>query len=239
MGPIGAYVVIRAGFVQQFMAFYLADLFLKGRFLGMKLDSKYFDRIRVKPEEDRLLRDKIPECDWPDCCKPGKHPAPKGNGDTKDYHYFCLEHVRRYNKSYNYFKGMPEKQVLDFIESAQTGHRPTWKLGENAKAYGKARFYSKARQGVDDVFGVFGANGMPEMSGRPRRAVRNAELKALHELGLDETADARMVKRQYKILLKRLHPDSNNGSRANEDKLQRVIRAYQLLKDSGFFRAVR
>src|SRR5262245_15519836 len=30
---------------------------------SMKLDSKFFDRLRVKPDENRLLRDSCPNCD--------------------------------------------------------------------------------------------------------------------------------------------------------------------------------
>ena len=44
----------------------------------MKLDSKYFDKIRVKPGEERLSRGKHPPCEWPGCAKPGRHRAPKG-----------------------------------------------------------------------------------------------------------------------------------------------------------------
>ena len=31
---------------------------------SMKLDSKFFDRLRVKPDENRLLRDTCPKCEW-------------------------------------------------------------------------------------------------------------------------------------------------------------------------------
>jgi hypothetical protein len=196
----------------------------------MKLNSKYFDSIRVKPSEDRLLADKVPTCEWPECESPGKHPAPKGRDNDKEYHYFCLRHVREYNKDYNYFNGMKDKEVKKFIDSSRTGHRPTWKLGDKAARKAKA---SKANPEVEDPFDLV-SNG--EMQARPRRAVRNQELKALYELGLDETATAETVTRQYKVLIKRLHPDANKGSRENEDKLANVIKAHEYLKNSGFMR---
>jgi curved DNA-binding protein CbpA len=34
--------------------------------------------------------------------------------------------------------------------------------------------------------------------------------------------------------VKRLHPDANGGSRANEDTLKSVIHAYDTLRASGF-----
>ena len=66
------------------------------------------------------------------------------------------------------------------------------------------------------------------------RALRNTELKALQTLGLDEHATPDTVKTQYKTLVKRLHPDANGGSRANEDTLKSVIQAYDHLRESGF-----
>ena len=60
------------------------------------------------------------------------------------------------------------------------------------------------------------------------------EIKALQTLGLDERATPDAVKTQYKTLVKRLHPDANGGSRANEDTLKAVIQAYDHLRSSGF-----
>lgn len=206
----------------------------------MKLDSKYFDRIRVKPEEDRLLRNKVPECEWDGCTAPGKHPAPKGRENDGDYHYFCLDHVRQYNKEYNYFSGMKDPEVQRWQKDAKTGHRPTWKLGENsatATRNGKRlRSGAAGRVGPDfeDPFNLLGGKNDGAQPGRPKRGVRNTELKHLYALGLDETATGDDVKAQYKKLVKRLHPDANGGSRANEDKLRDIILAYDSLRKSGF-----
>ena len=61
----------------------------------------------------------------------------------------------------------------------------------------------------------------------------------MYELGLDETATQESATKQYKVLIKRLHPDANKGSRANEEKLNKVIKAYEYLKISGFMRKTR
>ncbi len=204
----------------------------------MKLDSKYFDRIRVKPEEDRLLRDQVPECDWPGCKELGKFPAPKGRDAEGDYHKFCVEHVRQYNKQYNYFSGMKDPEIEDWRKQAETGHRPTWKLGQNSWAtHNGGRFRSGRRTMEQDFADPF--DMMSERLGggrkpKPQRTVRKAELKALHALGLDETATRERVKEQYKTLVKRLHPDANAGSRDNEDKLREIIQAYDYLKKNGY-----
>ncbi|MGI9464810.1 MAG: J domain-containing protein [Aestuariivirgaceae bacterium] len=204
----------------------------------MKLESKYFDRIRVKPEEDRLLRDRVPTCEWPGCSGLGKHPAPKGRDSEGDYHYFCVDHVRQYNKQYNYFSGMQDPEIEDWRKEAETGHRPTWRLGQNSwAAHNGGRFRSgKASPDEDlrDPFDLLKEKKGGRQPQRPSRAPRNAEMKALHTLGLDETATAEKVKLQYKTLVKRLHPDANGGSRANEDKLREIIQAYDYLRKAGY-----
>jgi len=205
----------------------------------MKLESKYFDRIRVKPEEDRLLRDQTPVCEWPGCEGVGKHPAPKGRDSEGDYHYFCVDHVRQYNKQYNYFSGMQDPEIADWRKEAETGHRPTWKLGENSWAThnGGRRRSGKAKKNQEtpaDPCDLLEEKTRTRQPNRPSRSIRNAELKALHKLGMDETATAATVKAQYKTLVKRLHPDANGGSRANEDKLREIIQAYDYLKKAKF-----
>jgi DnaJ-class molecular chaperone len=66
------------------------------------------------------------------------------------------------------------------------------------------------------------------------RNLRKNELAALQTLGLDENAKPEDAKTKYKMLVKRLHPDANQGSRANEDTLKSVIQAYDTLRASGF-----
>ena len=77
----------------------------------MKLNSKYFDRVRVKPEQDRLRADTGPICEWDGCGQPGTHRAPMGRDREGQYFQFCIEHVREYNKTYNYFAGMDDTSI--------------------------------------------------------------------------------------------------------------------------------
>jgi DnaJ-domain-containing protein 1 len=205
----------------------------------MKLDSKYFDKVRVKPGEEGATHGKLPPCDWPGCAKVGGHRAPKGRAREGEYHAFCLEHVQAYNKTYNYFEGMNATEVADWQKDALTGHRPTWRLGENSWAAHKTGRRAKTggfrhTNGFHDPLGLFGGTSEPQSGAPNGRRVGNAELKALNTLGLDETADAKAVKRQYKTLVKRMHPDANGGSRVNEDKLRAVIQAYDYLRSTGY-----
>ncbi len=105
----------------------------------MKLESKYFDSIRVARKQERAkpVREEYPSCQWKGCKAQGRHRAPKGRGRDGEYYFFCLDHVRQYNASYNYFDGMNDAEVEDFQKEELTGHRPTWKVGANADVPGK------------------------------------------------------------------------------------------------------
>src|SRR6478736_2877088 len=149
----------------------------------MKLDSPLFNRIRVKPEPARKPVADAPVCQWPGCACEGTHRAPKGRLRENQYWRFCLDHVREYNHSYNYFAGMSDEAVARFQKDALTGHRPTWKLGQNGKQpnhTASPRFQS-AFGAADDPFGVYTELGgqARTRSERPARTVRNAERKAL------------------------------------------------------------
>src|SRR5256714_12583420 len=109
----------------------------------MKLDSPLFNRIRVKPEQDHQPRGQASVCEWPGCAAAATHRAPKGRLREGEYWRFCLEHVREYNHSYNYFAGMSDDAVARYQKEAVTGHRPTWKMsldGRRAAGPDSARF---------------------------------------------------------------------------------------------------
>src|SRR5688500_13791324 len=98
----------------------------------MKRDSPLFNRIRVEPEQDRQPRGHAPACEWPGCACEATHRAPKGRLREREYWRFCIDHVREYNHSYNYFAGMSDDAVSAFQKDAVIGHRPTWAMGANA-----------------------------------------------------------------------------------------------------------
>jgi hypothetical protein len=182
----------------------------------MKLDSKYFDKIRVQPRGSKPEPKAEKSCEWEGCVNPAKHKAPKGRGFEGQFWSYCTAHVQEYNKSYNYFAGMSDGDVSAAKIAAQTGDRPTWKLGERAHAAAGSK------------------RGAAQILNDPLSNLRKNELAALQTLGLDENAKPEDAKTNYKMLVKRLHPDANQGSRANEDTLKSVIQAYDTLRASGF-----
>jgi len=199
----------------------------------MKFDSPLFDRIRVKPAQDRRAPAAGPKCEWAGCADKGTHRAPKGRDREKEYWRFCLQHVREYNQSYNFFAGMSDDAVMAYQKDALTGHRPTWKMGTGNN--GGMRPESRSFGTRGDPFGLFSEGFRTEQQARETtRPVRNAERKALDTLGLEISATPQQVKARFKELVKRHHPDANGGDRSTEDRLVEVIQSYNYLKSVGF-----
>ncbi|CAX25655.1 putative chaperone protein, DnaJ domain [Methylorubrum extorquens DM4] len=233
----------------------------------MDLNSPLFDRIRIKPTCDDPkpgakagakagARAKAgaataeASCEAEGCTHPGLYRAPKGRRQEGQYWRFCIDHVRAYNASYNYFDGMNDAAVEAYQKDAIIGHRPTWSMGMNAAAAtaeGKAKGAKGAQPEAErdwayaDPLGILRANGVgggpagrrqaePEPQ-RPRHSA--AVRKALDVMGLDETADTAAIKAQYKTLVKRFHPDANGGDRSFEERLRDIIRAHDVLRAAG------
>ena len=158
----------------------------------MKFDLPLFDRIRVKPSEDRRFQADAPACDWQGCRNKATHRAPKGRLRENEYWRFCLDHVREYNHSYNYFAGMSDDAVSKLPEGRR--HRPSPDLedGHWQRRPAPARVRRRtARRDPFDVFREFGGASAAERRAvrAAARTVRNAERKAFDVLGLEVDAD--------------------------------------------------
>ena len=206
----------------------------------MPIDSsKFFDSIRVKPtraKPEAKPRETVVNCEWVGCQNKGTHRAPKGRENAREYWHFCLDHVREYNQSYNFFSGMNAEAVARYQKDALTGHRPTWKMGANG---GVKKGAEAEIDGAFDPFSMFSEiNGRASWRRGPEetqpktetRKVMNAERKALQVMGLGPDATLEDVKAKYKALVKQHHPDANGGDRSTEDRLIEIIKAYNYLK---------
>ncbi|MCP5432855.1 MAG: J domain-containing protein [Alphaproteobacteria bacterium] len=185
--------------------------------------------IRVNPEgRPRLREGEMRRCEWPGCSEAGAHRAPKSPKSLEDHAWYCLDHVREYNRSWNFFQGMDAEEVARFQEEIVTGHRPTWKLGEQVG--GRLRGIFSTRFSPRDPHAFMGGAAPAEEAARSARRLTGPQQQALEIFDLDAGATLKEIKARYKELLKRFHPDTNGGDRSTEGQLRRVIRAYQILK---------
>lgn len=198
----------------------------------MNLNSPLFDKVRSKPVAEEVRpEDQGQRCDHTGCLRKGEFRAPKGRDHEGQFFQFCLDHVKQYNQSYNYFAGMSDSAVQDYQKDALTGHRPTWNVGVNGQVSPDSKLdaASLLRARLERLRKAREAAA----AASARKHVGRAALKALETLGLDETADKTTIRRRFKDLAKRLHPDLNEGDRSREDKLRAIIDAYNYLKNAG------
>ena len=161
----------------------------------MKFDSPLFDRIRVKPGRRPPRAIPMRRAAIGKAATTRRRIArPRAGTRENEYWRFCLEHVREYNHSYNYFSGMSDDAVLKYQKDAITGHRPTWKMGTGN--HPGPELGTDAARDPFNVFREFGARAQSRAPAEPPRAIRNAERKALHELGLEVGADKAEIKAQ-------------------------------------------
>jgi hypothetical protein len=165
-----------------------------------------------------------PRCEWPGCSAQGDYPAPQSPQDLRRFVWYCLAHVREYNKNWNYFAGMDEHQIEAHRRADTTWHRPSWRFGATM---------GDGTDRVHDPFGFFGkaAPGRDEREaecGGARAALGKAgEMMAVLSLEIGFTLEE--LKGRYKTLVKRHHPDLHGGDRAAEERLKQINEAYSFL----------
>ncbi len=195
----------------------------------MDLNSPLFDRIRASREAKEAPRQPNLRCDTPGCEAAGEFRAPMGRLREGQYFCFCLDHVREYNISYNYFNGMSDEAVARYLKDATVGHRPTWSMGVKRGANGFRADRTKPGDFADPL-GAYRSRHHRSRMGEKSSRYTPVTMRALDALGLDDSASADMIKTRYKELVKRHHPDANGGDRSCEEKLREIIHAYKTLR---------
>ena len=154
------------------------------------------------------------------CCNEGLYPAPKSRDALRDYIWFCLDHIRAYNKSWNYYEGLQGAALEAEIRRATTWERPSWKF-----ATGKP-----SENSFEDPLGLFDFDNRE--AGPAQRQITPEERRAWQILQLSPVTDIDIVKKQYKRLVKQTHPDKNGGDAAAEERLKDINLAYSLIRKS-------
>ena len=123
----------------------------------MKLQSKLFDTIRIKPRREEKPAPVEHACDWEGCELAGEYRAPKGHRSEGQYHHFCLEHVRHYNTAFNFFAGMEKDELEEALHAPPKAEsRSSFATGNpNMRGARAARENLRPGDKFGDPFGVF------------------------------------------------------------------------------------
>ena len=76
------------------------------------------------------------KCAHSSCDKIGEFKAPVSRESINEYIYFCLDHIREYNKNWNYYEGLNNEEIESEIRKATTWERPTWPMKDGVKKIG-------------------------------------------------------------------------------------------------------
>lgn len=171
-------------------------------------------------------------CCWKGCEASGEYPAPRLRQMPISYEspfsvaddtplqrdFYCMQHIKEFNKSWDFFRGMSDKEVEAFQKDAVTGHRRTRKIQPHvvAGAY-------RAAEGVRS--GKTSTKKSPSM---PVRVSTAEEREALAVFGLEHPVTEAEVKRRYRELVKQYHPD--RIGKTGEEKIKVINHAYTCLQ---------
>ena len=159
-------------------------------------------------------------CDEPECDLPGLYKAPKSRDNLRAYHHFCLDHVREYNKKWNYFGDADEEAIYAHMRESVIGERPTWPSHH-------PNFEQKLRQAANFWGAGFDTSGQRKPD---EPAIKTPIRDAFSALGLAFDVEFTVVKQQFRRLVKKYHPDTRPDDPKATERFKTITAAYITLK---------
>ena len=166
------------------------------------------------------------KCDSPKCNEKGEYRAPKSRVMLNEYFYFCLDHIKEYNKSWDFYKGMSVEQIENSMRSDTFWDRPSWPLKNSFK-----NTFDEFNEYVEDfvknedekINDTYFKNKLLDEN------LTIEEAKALKELDIKMPISLEKIKKNYKKLVKIFHPDVNGNNKNAEEKFKQINESYKLL----------
>ena len=162
-------------------------------------------------------------CEWENCKEIGKFKAPVERDNSRNYRWLCDEHIKLFNKNWDYFDGMGQNEIENFLKSDLTWHRPTQKFGSSDNFF--SILWNNA---LNDKFSFFKQDKIVNGFGTSKLNEKDKDAFKIMELEL--TSNWSIVQKKFKTLVKKFQPDRNAGNKQFEDKLKKITLAYSHLK---------
>jgi len=150
-------------------------------------------------------------CEWEGCVEEGAFPAPASPNRLRERRWFCLEHVREYNRAWNYYANMSFEEIEWQRRRDTVWQRPTWPFSRGSTA-------TSSPCGTGD-----------SGRGRAHMPISPAEKCAATTLGLRIPYTKDSLKRCFRDLAKDAHPDLNPGQPNAEERFKQLREAYMTL----------
>jgi hypothetical protein len=164
-------------------------------------------------------------CDWNNCFEIGEYRAPIEKDNSKNFRLLCLKHVKEFNKNWNYFSGMNDEEVINFLKSDITWHKPTQGFSSSDNFF-KVLWNNVLNEGFDDL------KFKKHLNNDRNLKFNNNDIKAFAVLGISVGLKWDKIQQKFKKLVKKFHPDINSGDKNYEEKLKVITLAYTQLKNT-------
>ena len=161
-------------------------------------------------------------CEWSNCMEIGQFKAPTEKDNSKNFKWLCEQHIKLFNKNWDYFDGMSQSEIESFLKSDLTWHRPTQRFG-SADNF----FNILWNNALSDKFKIFNEEKSFHINSKK---LCEKDRDAFRIMGLEFSADRKTIQKKFKTLVKKFHPDKHSGSKQYEDKLKKITLAYSHLK---------
>ena len=166
------------------------------------------------------------KCDKVDCNEKGKFKAPKSRILLNEYYFFCLEHIKEYNKSWDFYKGLSVNQIESSMREDIIWNRPSWPLkGNPYKVIEQINnFFSEDIEHLNyENKDSYFKNKLIDEN------LTEEEDKALSILSLKLPLTLEKIKKNYKKLVKIFHPDVNGNNKNAEEKFKEINKSYKII----------
>jgi len=162
-------------------------------------------------------------CDYKNCKKIGKHKAPIEKDNSKKFRWLCLDHIKEFNQRWDYFKGMSDHEIYNFLKSDMTWHKPTQSFNSPDNFF-NILWKNTLNEGKNILNSEYGKKIKTKIN------FSNKDIGAFKIIGLEVGTKWDIIQNQFKKLVKKYHPDMNAGDKKFEEKLKIVTLAYTQLK---------
>ena len=166
-------------------------------------------------------------CDKEECNEKGEYNAPKSRIKLTEYYYFCLNHVKEYNKSWDFYKGLTVNQIEQAIRKDTVWDRPSWPLkGKPSKIMDQINELLNNDNNFFEKHSYYYGFYKNKLIDETLTKEQNNALKLL-DLKLPVNLD--QIKKKYKKLVKIFHPDVNGNNKEAENKFKEINESYKIL----------
>ena len=164
-------------------------------------------------------------CEWNNCKEIANYKAPVEKDNSKKYRMLCLKHVKEFNKNWNYFSGMNDEQIIEFIKSDMIWHKPTQSFSSSDNFF-KILWNNALKDDAQKL------KNFEDLDHMKKFRFSSQDFQAFTILNIPAGLEWKKIQEKFKKLVKKFHPDMNSGYKKFEEKLKIITLAYTQLKNT-------